>query len=62
MKIKIFHTSESDPVELNQFLAQDGIEIVVERIHTAAGGSGHEYGTNHYVTVEYRTLEQAPTV
>jgi hypothetical protein len=62
VQIKIFATKEADPVELNKFLQEDGKTIVVERIHTAAGGSGHEYGTNHYVTVEYRTLEQPPEI
>jgi hypothetical protein len=52
MQVKIFNTRYSvDPIELNQFLAQDGKTISVQRLHTACAGTGA--GTVHFVTVEY---------
>lgn len=59
MRLKIFNTFEIDPVDVNKFLAQDGKTISVERIHTAACNGG--YGSSHFITVEYRTLEQSPS-
>jgi hypothetical protein len=59
MQVKIFETSgEQDPKALNEFLAQDGKTILVDRLHTA--GARGQYTERHWVTVEYRNLEQAP--
>lgn len=59
MKVAIFEVTDNEQaVKLNEFLAEDGKTIAVDRLYTAAAGS--QYTKCHYITVVYRTLEQVP--
>jgi hypothetical protein len=59
MQVKVFDTVfDAGVVKLNEFLAQDGVTITVDRIFTAACQS--VYSTHHYITVVYRKFETAP--
>ncbi len=61
MKIKVFEHRDMAEQEraVNEFLAQDGRTIAVDKIFTAAGGD--RYSVWHYITVLYMPLEQADT-
>jgi len=60
MQIDVFETTTKGQTEaLKALLARDGKDITLEKIYTAACGSG-QGGYWHYVTVTYLTLEQAP--